>query len=297
MSAAGRILLLSLCLVLPACTGPTARGVLTGLGPVTADAALGDPRTVDFCSLLDLPRVLGGGAVTSPPRTSFTNCSARATDGPTKLVFLVGPLARKAEARLEPRPYSGALPPGATVGVSDVNPAPGCNRSLVLADGTSLPVRVADVSEGPVRRPESRCATAELMLATVVTAIMNKQVRHVTFADGSYGRLDPCPLLAGPALEPQAGPGSTPMPDGTGHGCNRGMIRLSFTTGRGGDAETIAGRPAGVLDGGLLCDVLIGRSAVDELADVSGIDVNQPGGTACAVARAAARVIIPQLPA
>ncbi len=78
----------------------------------------------------------------------------------------------------------------------------------------------------------------------MVSAITERRVGRLSFAENSLGRLDPCPLLDIPEVAAVPGADRELEPSVHGHRCRRGTVSLTFdrtglpATGEDGQAET-----------------------------------------------------------
>ncbi|WP_328613811.1 hypothetical protein OHS18_36310 [Amycolatopsis sp. NBC_00355] len=266
----------------------------SGPTPLTASAALGSFGTIDYCSMLDVPKV-AAGAVAVP---TFENCQA---DLGWRTI-LVGPLAFDSDPNIKPYDYAGPVPDGVSVQQSMFNDHTACTRAIIFADGNRLDVSVTD--SGPADQA-GRCETADATVGSVLAAITAGKVTRLTFPERSWGAVAPCVLLDNHDLDVPAGPGSKPAAGLSGHSCIRGNVGFKLTvdtTGTNGPVETLGGREARIRVAGAFCMVdstqpapgLPGRR---ELAEISVVDTAGTAGDAtCAQARTAATSILSRLP-
>ncbi len=266
----------------------------SGPTPLTASAALGDFGTIDYCSMLDVPKV-AAGAVTVP---TFESCQA---DLGWRTI-LVGPLAFDSDPNIKPYDYAGPVPDGVSVQQSMFNDHTACTRTIIFADGNRLDVSVTD--SGPADQP-GRCETADATVGSVLAAVTAGKVGRLTFPERSWGRVAPCALLDSHDLDDPAGPGSQPTIGLAGHSCIRGKVGFKLTVdtaGTNGPVETLGGRAAQVRLAGAFCLVdstqpapgLPGRR---ELAEISVVETaGTAGDGTCALARTAATSIYSRLP-
>jgi hypothetical protein len=255
--------------------------------PLTSGAALGEYRTVDYCSLLDLP---GARA----PISSYEDCRAQLVDGTARLVVVIGPISSDADVSLKPYDYqASALPNGVSVQTDEFNDEQSCIREVSFADGVRLTVGVASQAAAA---SQVRCDKADAAVAGVLGAVTRHQVRRLTFAPHSYGRLEPCPLLTA-----ATGLGTAPArPALTGHSCLRGAVDLTFGSSTTSTAahESIGGRQASVTVAGGFCIVHTEQPAPAgkvETADVKAVDTGGNGNSVCGLARTVATDVFAKL--
>lgn len=267
----------------------------SGPTPLTASAALGDFGTVDYCSMLDVPKV-AAGAVAVP---TFESCQA---DLGWRTI-LVGPLAFDSDPNIKPYDYAGPVPDGVSVQQSMFNDHTACTRTIIFADGNRLDVSVTD--SGPADQP-GRCETADATVGSVLAA--------VTAGEGRAADVPRALVGPGRALRaarqprprrPHAAAGSQPTIGLAGHSCIRGKVGFKLTVdtaGTNGPVETLGGRAAQVRLAGVFCLVdstqpapgLPGRR---ELAEISVVETaGTAGDGTCALARTAATSIYSRLP-
>ncbi|SEB33138.1 hypothetical protein SAMN04489727_0683 [Amycolatopsis tolypomycina] len=265
----------------------------SGPTPLTAVDALGDFGSIDYCSLLDVPKV-APGAVAVP---TFESCRAEA--GPRTI--LVGPLAFDSDPNIKPYDYAGPVPDGVAVQQSMFNDRSACTRAITFADGTRLDLSVTDGGGDQ----DARCTVADAAVGSALTAITARKVGRLTFPDGSWGRVAPCVPLDNHDLDAAAGAGSQPTAGLSGHSCIRGKVSFKLTVETvepAGPVETLGGREARVRVAGAFCLVdatqpapgLPGRR---ELAEISVVETaGTAGDGTCTLARGAANAILPRLP-
>jgi hypothetical protein len=275
------------CAAAPPAAGPPADGPT----PLTSSAALGDFGTVDYCSLLNVPEVAPGAVAVA----TFEDC--RAAAGPRTI--LVGPLAFDSDPNIKPYAYPGPVPDGVAVQQSMFNDHSACTRAITFADGNRLDLSVTDTGDDQA----ARCGVADAAVGSALTAITTGKVRRLTFPDRSWGLVAPCVLLDDHGLDAAAGPGSRPATGLSGHSCIRGKISLKLTVETAeptGPAEPLGGREARVRTAGAFClvDTTQQTPGRRELAEISVVETAGTANDAtCAVARGAAAVLFPRLPA
>ncbi len=268
--------------------------------PLTAVAAFGDFTTIDYCSLLDLPKV-AGGIRAGAPDSSFESCQAELTDESGKRQVMVGPLAFDSDPNIRPYDYSGPLPDGVSVQQSMFNDQNACTRAVTFGDGIRLNVSVT----GP-GRTDVRCREADAAVTGVITAVGGGKVGRLNFAARSWGRVSPCALLDVHELDAPSGAGTKPTTGLSGHSCFRGKVSLALSVAPmdgTGPLETLGGRQARVAIKGAFCTVdttqpAPGMRGRTERAEISVVETAGTAGDAtCASARSAAAAILPRLPA
>ena len=276
----------------------------SGPSPLTAVAAFGDFNTIDYCSLLDLPRVAAGHRIGAEPDSSFESCRAEIADGIAHRAVTVGPLAFDADPNLRPYDYVGVVPDGVDVQQSMFNDQIECTRTVTFADGIRLNLTVADIA-GP-STAAARCREADSAVGGVFEALTGNRVGRLEFAERSWGRVAPCALLDVHDLDGPSGPETRPTAGLSGHSCIRGKVSLRLSSGRVGAAdgaqESLAGRQVRVTISGAFCTVDTSQPAPGEPSrtEEAEVGVVETAGTAgagtCAAARAAAGSILPRLP-
>jgi hypothetical protein len=271
-------------LLLTACVNraePVARPASSA--PLTAAAALGELRTVDFCSLLD---ERGADSL-----SSFELCR-------TEVDFVeltVGPLVAGPSVGSEPYEYPGDLPPGLRVWSYFPSGGPnGCVLWLGFADGVWLTVTALDAADPPWSAADSYCRTAATVVAGALAAIEEGRVGHVSHEPDSFGGIDPCPLITGPEL------GGVPTAAPSGHSCVNGDVELSFgiDVRASGTQETIGGQEATVRRDRKTCAVVFQRPVDEDPRYVAQARVTVTGDDeqACVFARDVAELVAPRLP-
>ncbi|MEV5719547.1 hypothetical protein AB0L41_37165 [Amycolatopsis mediterranei] len=265
----------------------------SGPTPLTAAGALGDFGDIDYCSLLNVPKV-APGAVTVP---TYESCHA--TAGPRTI--LIGPLAFDSDPNLKPYDYPGTVPDGVAIQQSMFNDHSACTRAITFADGNRLDLSVTDDAGDQ----DARCGVADATVGSALAAITAHEVGRLTFPDRSWGRVAPCVLLDNHDLDAAAGPGSQPATGLSGHSCIRGKVSLKLTVETAapdGPTEQLGGHDARVRVAGAFCLVdttqpTPGLPARRELAEISVVETaGAAGDGTCALARAAAAAILPRLP-
>ncbi|GAA4549227.1 hypothetical protein [Amycolatopsis samaneae] len=271
--------------------------------PLTAVNALGDFATVDYCSLLDLPRLAGGGRVVQPPASSFEWCQGGVIEGQAQRAITAGPVSSDVDPNLKPYEYFGPLPDGVSVQQSTFKTDTTCTRVVIFADGIRLNLSVTDVgTPGPA---DARCAKADAEVGGAVATITAGKVGRLALPPASWGRVDPCTLLDDHQLDAASGPGTKPTAALSGHSCIRGKLSVQLSveqTAAPGPKETLGGREARVSTAGSFCSVDTTQPAqgTAERRERAEIKVVETGGDAndatCDAAKTAATAVFPKLP-
>jgi hypothetical protein len=273
-------------LVLTACVSRVGAAGGPGAASVEPLAAFGDLRTVDFCTLLD--------RVGEYRLSSFELCR-------TEVDFVeltVGPMVAEAHAGSAPYDYPGNLPPGVRVWSSFPSQgANGCVLWVGFADDVWLTVTALDAADPPWSTADSYCRTAATVVAGVFTAIEHGRVGHASYGPGSFGGIDPCPLITGPEFAAVGG-GGEPKAASSGHACVNGRLELSFGIDwrDGGTREIVNGREVTVGRDVGGCHVVFQRPLPDEPRFTEQARVTVDSDEACVLARGAAELVAPGLP-
>jgi len=278
----------------------------------TAVESLGDLRTIDYCSLLDTPKILGTATLSAPAVSSFELCRAWVTEGTSRYTLVVGPLGSQVTADMEPHVYPGTLPAGVSVRDSTRHVDWSCTRFLLFDDRVTLMVGASSDAAPPDSEPkpkarESLCAKTDAALAGVVAAINEKRVGRLTFEPGSYGGLDPCALLTGPEADKLIGADKAATPAAHGHDCTRGDAAVYFTVNdpsvvqasgdRGPQPDTIAGRSVMADSHLAACWFTASRKTSTGQVEEARVEfkLNVENLSFCDSARSLAELILPKL--
>jgi uncharacterized protein DUF3558 len=276
VSKTSYVLATALCavLALAACTSQNP----TREGPLTAADALGDLKSIDYCSVID-----------QSGESAFEHCRIANGDKLT----VVGPVESGENKDLYPVEYHGsALPGGVRVQGSTFDAKQSCTRMLTFSDDLRLTFVVAGEAD-----PDANCVKAMEVVEEALDVINGGKVARRSFADKSFGRLDPCELLSTPEVEAVLGSGRNKKPSATGHNCLHGDVGLSFDVKQpaNGNPETIAGYPVSVEKISLFCTVRVDAGA--ESADIKAISTKGPADDkTCDKARKIAELVVPALP-
>ena len=284
---------------------PASSPSTTGDEALTASEALGEYSSLDYCSLVDQRKVIGGGNAVKPPLASFEFCRLEFVEGANRYTVTTGPIGSGQDPNNQPYEYGGPLPEGLSVQQSSFNANTACTRLLTFADGIRLSIVVTSDNADPADQND-RCRIADATVGTAAGAITAHKVGRLNLDQRSWGRVAPCALLDQHELDAAAGPETKPAPALSGHSCIRGKISFKLTvetTEPPGAAEKLGGREARVRVAGAFCLVdttqpapgLPGRR---ELAEISVVETaGTAGDGTCALARGAANTILPRLPA
>lgn len=288
-----RTLGLVLCgLLLAACTSVV--GGTPASNGLTSAAALGDLRTIDYCTLLDT----AGGEVLS----SFEQCTVNA--GP---LWVVGALEGDDPYERIPYDYPGDLPEGVRIHQQEPeNEYATCTRWVGFVDAVWLKAAVTDDRYPAPSTEEERCTAADELVAGALAAITDKRVGHLSYGLDSFGGLDACTFLTGQDVEAVLEPGEDFIASPAGHSCYRGGVSLEFgvakpSTGR---REMLGGRPVAFLVDGPFCYVdlevpLPDRPGLVQRARFAGTTPDSGGTTPadlCPTAWTVAELTVPRLP-
>ncbi len=271
---------------------------------LTAAEALGDYSSLDYCSLVDQKKVIGGGNAVKPPLTSFEFCRLEFVEGANRYTVTTGPITSGQDPNNQPYDYAGLLPEGVSVQQSTFNEDTTCTRLLTFADGIRLSVAVTSDNTAPANQAD-RCRIADATIGSASGAITARKVGRLNLDQRSWGRVAPCATLDQHELDAAAGPETRPAPALSGHSCIRGKVSFSLSVGADttpGATEALGGRQAQVVTSGAFCQVTTHRpipgtpERVEQaMLSVVGVD-GAEGDATCAAARQAAVAVFPKLP-
>lgn len=232
--------------------------------PATMTASLGDPRTVDPCSLIDPASLTKFGEARNAGTVSLDYCLFRVRLADGALAQLkVGELAEESPGQADPVVGEGALR------VAREAPLPGhCTRRVLFGDGNSLLVSADQLGGGP---GAALCGLAEAGAGDVVAAIGRHQVGHRPYPPNSLALSDPCRVLGTDVVRQVPGlEEAEPVASPAGHQCQWGQqdaasprVRLVHT----------AGEPPAVLHGSAVEERIADRRTV---TSVVGGDPSTP---------------------
>ncbi|MEU6642031.1 hypothetical protein ABZ863_05720 [Saccharomonospora sp. NPDC046836] len=288
--------------------------------PLSAQDALGDFTTVDYCSLLDVEALAPPMRIDGDPLPSFEYCDLPVTMDGSTVTVSVGMLRERETGTGQVVDPDKELPRQLTM---ERMPGAGeCYLYIVFPDDYQLQVHATTYAAGaePGDIPEEQlCLLSETVLDLVVESLAEeKPVRHFSFADNSFGSVDACgdgaPMLDGGQLAAVLGEGEAQqIPVPSGHYCRWELgeayasvamyVGVPPQEGAGTVRESIAGREAFVYEsGGEMCVIELPHQpfagASNGEVEFAGIFVR--GVTRkppCEAARAMAGAVWPKLPA
>lgn len=256
----GVLVLLAAVLLVAGCTGgpPGKPAQAAPPGPTTAESVLGDPRTIDACSLAD-PAALNEsghgefGRAENAGTVSLDYCLLRVRLPEGGLAQLkVGELAPAEQQQGDPVTRNGSFDV-----VQDAPLPSHCARQIVFPDRTAMRVS-ADLLDG---KPGGRlCGLADAGTRSAVAAIDQHRVEHRDYPPNSLALVDPCSVLD--TADVRQVPGlerATPSGRPAAHQCQWGQadaasprVQLVHT----------AGDPPAVLHGSATEEQIAGRRTV-----------------------------------
>ena len=290
--------------------------------PLPADEALGDFRTIDYCSLFAGLDEEFGRKVHGPAIASFTKCGYLIGPRGANLLVQVGWLeGLRAIRRNQGSPVAGAE---YTHGLR-LKRIP--REDTVCVYGLRFPgnMRLSVSAYSPDGTVKQHCSTARKAADTVVAVVAGGTVEHYTYPRGSFGRLKPCLGPSGVLTSEQASNvleveiAALSRPNG--HDCRlqddfgsdpSAQVYLNTTPSERyiserASAEEIAGRKSYVRalehDGcvastlGISNAYMYDDSPHDAMIEVANVAVfNVKDGQPCKLARALAEHAWPKLP-
>lgn len=221
----------------------------------TVAATLGDPRTVDPCTLTDPAGLRQFGAAEFAGTVSLDYCLLRVRRGDGALVQLaVGELRPTDPASLQGSPVlrQGGLR------IAQDAPLPGhCTRRILFDDGVEMVAAATLLAGEP---GPGLCSVADSGTRGAVDVIAQHRVGHRSFPAGSWAMTDPCEVLDSSVVREVPGlEHAEPVPSPSRHQCQWGersadspRVRLVHT----------AGDPPEVLHGSAVEEDVAGRSTV-----------------------------------
>ncbi|GAA4903772.1 hypothetical protein EV188_10464 [Actinomycetospora succinea] len=279
-------------------------GPAAGPGDRVVPAVIGDPGTVEPCSLVD-PAALApaGSARVVPDLGSPASCTVdvRAPGGDVAVVATLEPVATTVTAGPEDR-VGGLL-------VRRPPPQPGlCTRTVVTTEGVQVAV---DALVAPGSRADA-CATADAATDTTVRALQRSTPlprRPVADPPNALTTVDTCAVLSPADLGAVPGLDATRVAPGVGGwscrwGTGSAVVDVGVERRRAFAPTTeIAGRAAAVTPRASSCDAAVAQRSSTvpgggervELLEVSVLGA-RPVDALCADAVALAAVAVPRLP-
>lgn len=280
----------------------------------TVQSLLGDPRTVDPCTLTDPAAITGFGEISKARTVSLDYCLLHVRpDEKTLIQLAVGELVAHTSNKGDPVVRDGSLR------IAKNAPIPGhCSRQVLFDDGIAMQVSADLLTGDPAA---GLCKLADSGAHVASEALQQHRAGHRDTPPNSLALLDPCSVLSTkfvrqvPGLEE-----AQPRPSPTGHECSWGeqsttspRVRLLHTAGEpprllhgAAVEEQVADRKTVIsVVGGdpmvPLCSAETGHIPFGEpgWVEVAQLVVALPGsdGTeACEYARGLARLAWPELP-
>ena len=283
--------------------------------PITAARAFGpNLSTVDPCSIVDIRKLAFNFTATMSPADAFDDCPVSVTqpDG-TKVDLAVGPLETAADQPTLKLDQIATLPKGMTLAKGSPQTPGFCDEYVTFADGVRLAV---DANVSDLTSQSDVCPAAEALARNAADQIRAGSVKHLRYATGSVGRLDPCTLVPDSALAAAGLSGVAPIPYPEHHQCawlppdsdTGGSLHVLFEIGtppKAADAQTdtmsqIAGRESVTTKIDTFCYTQAGldKYGAADLVELALVDVHS--GTvvpdACTVSQAVATAVWPKLP-
>ncbi|SFG91452.1 hypothetical protein SAMN04489731_101941 [Amycolatopsis regifaucium] len=271
---------------------------------LTASEALGEYSSLDYCSLVDQRKVIGGGNAVKPPLASFEFCRLEFVEGANRYTVTTGPITSGQDPNNQPYDYGGSLPEGVSVQQSTFNEDTTCTRLLTFADGIRLSIVVTSDNTAPADQA-ARCRIADATVGSAAGVIGARRVGRLNLDQRSWGRVAPCAPLDQHELDAAAGAETKPAPALSGHSCIRGKVSFSLSVGADttpGATEALGGRQVQVTTSGAFCQVTTHRPIPGtpervEQATLSVVGVDgAPEDATCAAAREVAVAVFPKLP-
>jgi hypothetical protein len=280
----------------------------------TAQALLGDPRTVDPCTLIAPAVITGFGEVSNAGTVSLDYCLLHVKpDDRTLIQLSVGELVAFDPKKGDPVVREGALR------IARNAPVPGhCSREVLFDDGLAMRVSadllVGDPSAG-------LCKLAGSGARAVADALQQHKVGHRDAPPNSLALVDPCGVLDTDFVRQVPGlENARPRPSPTGHQCSWGeqaadspRVQLVHTAGRpprllhGAAVEepvadrrtvisVVGGEPSVPLCSAETGHIPFGEPGQVEVAQLVVALPGSDGTEACEYARGLARLAWPKLP-
>jgi hypothetical protein len=267
---------------------------------------LGDPNTVDACSLMDPAALSQFGTAQHPDQESYDYCWLQLPMAGASVAVRFGLMEKPGS--LDDLSTKEVEPVGLLRVVEETPVPERCARYVLFGDNMTLAVS-ADTIDSPNAKVSELCSVAEKAASVIAENVNAKKVAHRKYEASSLGPLDACkaavtslaqvPGLA--AAEVNSYPahhrcrwGNTPVPSL--------MVRYVLdepSTAPEVKHETIAGKPSGVytvdVGGRSLCVVElkgIGRELAQVVVRLAPNNVD----AACAAARVVASEVWSKLP-
>ncbi|ASR35989.1 hypothetical protein BAY61_14370 [Prauserella marina] len=287
-------------------------------GAALTSAALGDPRTIDPCSLIAPNAFAEHGPAHALPRQWLDNCRTAVTVGSENVEVSSGML-RPAAAISESQELVSARPGDARI-VRVPSNGTTCELHVVLADGVGIEVSARPQQSDSGLAGDKVCAIAEAGARGMVTTLESGEVRHWKPAHNSLARVSACgPLPSAQVAKMVAASPSDVTLYPAEHQCTWGVsegetsnVQLDFILGpaldpRDGTVEDIGGRSSLVVptdtENLRVCNIYTEHiefpDAVEgerEIALVRVLHLTETGKDPCDTARQVAGMAWPRLP-
>ncbi|MGI5995457.1 hypothetical protein [Saccharomonospora viridis] len=234
--------------------------------PLTAEAALGDLSTVDFCGLLDTKAleegIEGTLAFTQP---GFSQCLVGIDTQGGRVIATIGNLYDKSESTNWPSEDETL---SRSVHRQVIATEVGCVRALLFADEIGLEVFAWELEDAGKLDTETICHIADAVTDGVQDAALSEDTFTLSFQPGSLAELEPCSLLEDTEAAKVLGGETSAQEQLGGHGCTwevssgestGATAELTFdvalTADLSGFSGEIAGRPTQMSVDGYMCQV------------------------------------------
>lgn len=304
-----------LAVVLSGCS-PAFEGALEPIrnSPLTAEQALGDFTTIDYCGFLELGYSGLDGVRVLDERRGFHHCWMTVEDSAgVSANVLIGELADESYNVLTERPDETVTHQRGlrTQRYSDIWPD-SCDRFLLFPDDISL--QISGLGEETAK--EVQCSIASVVAEGVRHRVESgKPVARLEFGSNSFGAVDACATAAGEEVAAALGEPAEPRIPPSGHWCLWGRYDLPepsamvkfrlddpLQVSADGEPEVIAGRDSVVrAEEPGSCSVRTQHIAADQLVpgtvEIASVFVRQVfTKDACTAARELAAVVWKTLP-
>jgi hypothetical protein len=304
-----------LLLAVVACSSPVPGSALPDprVAPAPRAAAgqsvelLGDPSTLDACSLVDPAELSQFGAAELPAQESYDYCWLRLPVAGASVAVRFGLLERiRAVEELPAKEIESV----GTLRVFEETPVPDrCVRYVVFNDNITLAVS-ADTVDSPDAKVSELCSVTEKTTSVVASNINARKVAHRAYEQASLGKLDACNAAVTSLAQVPGLAAAEINRYPAHHQCQWGnaivpSLTLRYVLDEPSTAanvahETIAGKASGVysvdVSGRSLCVAEV-KGIGRELAQVAVRLAPNNADAACAAARGVANEVWSKLPA
>lgn len=191
--------------------------VMRSLEPISGATAFGDATTVDPCSVVDVDSVPASLHASLESADALDDCPVSVTlaDG-TAVDVYVGPLETGDDrSDADPRGLS-SLGRSMTLYEAVDNTPGNCDDYLKFQDDYWLFVNA--IASDPNSKADT-CPASEALVKNAAARISAGSIKHVTFANGSVGKLDPCTLVSNNTLSGVGLAGAVPLAYPEAHQC------------------------------------------------------------------------------